>query len=140
MRHDKLPSETRSHHILRSNGRLALWTGAWLLTTALMTFGARLFWAGNGILTLLAIALNLLAGASMILATIRHLQVQDELERKLFLDSAAITLGVGLVGGIAWEFYGNQPGSPFAPQISHLVLLMGVTFLVSLVTASRRLR
>lgn len=124
----------------QSTRNLALWTGAWLLTTALMTFGARLLWPGNDIMSFIAIALNLAAGAAMILANIRHLRVQDELERKLFLDAAAITLGVGLVAGIAWQFYGNLPSSPVEAQISHLILLMGVTFLVSLVVAMRRLR
>jgi hypothetical protein len=105
-----------------------------------MTFGARLLWPGNDIMSFAAIVLNLAAGAAMILANIRHLRVQDELERKLFLDAAAVTLGVGLVAGIAWQFYGNLPSSPVEPQISHLILLMGVTFLVSLMVAMRRLR
>jgi hypothetical protein len=140
MTHNELPTGQCRAALPQSTRNLALWTGAWLLTTALMTFGAKLLWPGNDFLSFSAIALNLAAGAAMVFANIRHLRVQDELERKLFLDAAAITLGVGLVAGIAWQFYGNLPSSPVEPQISDLILLMGVTFLVSLVTAMRRLR
>lgn len=140
MVNNDLPTRNCREGLVHSTRNLAFWTGAWLLTTALMTFGAKLLWPGNNTLSFITIALNLAAGAAMILANIRHLRVQDELERKLFLDAAAITLGVGLVAGIAWQFYGNLPSSTVQPQISHLILLMGGTFLVSLVVAMRRLR
>jgi len=131
---------SRRTAIAQRTRRLALWTGAWVLSTALMTFGSRLLWSGAATLNLLAVVLNLALGWGMIRATVRHLQVQDEMERKVFLDAAAATLGVGVVGGIALQFYASLPSAALKPQISHLILLMGLTFLASMVITLRRLR
>lgn len=132
--------EARRAAISRSTRQLALWTGAWLLATALMTFGNRLLWSDSAVFNLLAIVLNLAVGWGMILATVRHLKAQDEMERKVFLDAAAMTLGVAVVAGTAFQFYGSLPSAVMELQIGHLILLMGITFLVTMVAGWRRLR
>ncbi|MGL6160153.1 hypothetical protein [Microbulbifer sp.] len=132
--------ESRRATIARSTRHLALWTGAWLLATALMTFGSLFLWPDNTVLNGLAIVMNLATGWGMILATVRYLKAQDEMERKVFLDAAAVTLGVAVVAGIAFQFYGSLPFAAMKLEIPHLILLMGITFLVTTVAGWRRLR
>ncbi|SDJ71365.1 hypothetical protein [Microbulbifer yueqingensis] len=140
MKNQESAAVSRCSALAHSTRQLALWTGGWLATTALMTFGARHLWAGSEAFSLLSILLNLAVGAGMILAVVRHLRAQDEMERKLFLDAAAVTLGAGLVAGTAWQFYGKLAFVSLEPQISHLIMLMGLTFLLSLVVGHRRLQ
>ena len=56
-------------------------------------------------LTLVAIAFNVLAGVGMLLANKRNLQALDELQRTIQLQAMAWSLGAGLVGGVAWTLF-----------------------------------
>ena len=47
--------------------QLGLWTGAWVLTTALAAFGPKFFWEFNTPLTILGVLINLGIGFGMIL-------------------------------------------------------------------------
>ena len=60
--------------------------------------------------------------------------------RKLFLDATAVTLGVGLVVGLAYEQLEDVKLIPFQPEISHLMIVMGLTFIVSIIMGERRVR
>lgn len=118
--------------------KLGVWTAAWLVSTALLAFGPNLLWDFSALPTSLAAIVNLGVGAMMIRANIQQVQAMDELGRKIFLDAAAITLGVGLVVACCYGLLQNVQLITFKPEISHLVLLMGVTFLVSVVLGNRR--
>ncbi|MDE0586705.1 MAG: hypothetical protein OSB64_00005, partial [Candidatus Marinimicrobia bacterium] len=83
--------------------QLGLWTGAWVLTTALAAFGPKLFWEFNTPLTILGVLINLGIGFGMILTNKRYLNGLDELMRKIQLEAMAISLGVGLVCGLSYE-------------------------------------
>jgi hypothetical protein len=76
----------------------------------------------------------------MILANRRHLQGLDEMQRKIFLDAGALTLGVGLVCGLSYELLEDIKLISFEPQISHLVILMCVSFMVGMVAGHRKYR
>ena len=76
---------------------LKVWTAAWVLTTAIAAFGAKLVWDYAPWPTIGAQFLNMGAGVGMIIATCRYVQGMDELQQKIFLQAGAITLGVGLV-------------------------------------------
>ncbi len=115
-----------------SNKNLAFFTALWLITTALLAFGPTLIWDEKAWLNILAVVLNLISGALMIKANIKHLQKLDELAQKIFLNSAAITLGVLMVVGVCYEllFFTDLINS-FEPRISHLYFVMGFTFIIS---------
>jgi putative transcriptional regulator len=51
------------------------WTAAWVLTTALVTFGTEFIWQSNKLYTSLAILVNVVIGFGMILAVKRYLDV-----------------------------------------------------------------
>ena len=124
----------------RDTLNLAAWTGAWLASLAIATFGPLLVWNGVVPLTLAAIALNLAIGAGMIVANKRHLQGLDELHQKIQLEAMALTLGIGLIVGLAYSLLDVTNVVPFDAEISHLVTLMGVTYGITMAVARRRYR
>ena len=120
--------------------RLAYWTGAWLLTMAAANFGPKFFWDSNDLLTVVAIVINLAFGFGMILANKRQLKGLDELQQKVQLEAMGITLGVGLVVGIAYSNLDVTNVISSDAEISHLVILMGLTYLAGIVIGLRRYR
>ena len=124
----------------KTTARLAYWTLAWLATTALATFGPRLVWDFNTLLTILGVLINLGIGFGMIVATRRHLRALDEMQQKIFLDAGALSLGVGLVCGLAYELLEDIKLISFEPEISHLVVLMCLTFIAGMIAGNRKYR
>ncbi len=118
--------------------RLAAWTFAWLLTTALIAFGPKFLWDYAVIWSALAVVLNLAVGVGMILANRQQLRSMDELEQKIFLDAAVMTLGVGLVFAGAYQLMGDIRLLPFEPQIAHLMIVMSLTFLIGMLLGHRK--
>lgn len=125
----------------RSNKQLALYTSIWLITTALLAFGPKLIWDFNVIFTVIAVVCNLIAGGFMISANIKHLNSLDELGRKIFLESAAITLGVLMVFGVCYELiFFTGMLFEMTPRISHLYFVMGFTFILATYLGHRKYR
>jgi len=123
----------------RKNTRhLAYWTSGWLLSTAIAAFGPRKIWDFATVPTILAVAVNLGVGFGMIVAIRRHLRGLDELHRKIFRDAAALSMGVGLVVGMAYELFEDIKLIPYQPEISHVVMLMSVTFMVGIISGHRK--
>jgi len=125
---------------VRNTVRLGYWTAAWVATTAVAAFGPKLIWDFNSLLTILAVLINLGAGFGMVMANKRHLQGQDEMHQKIFLDAGALTLGVGLVCGLSYELLEDIRLISFEPEISHLVILMCLTFIAGMIAGHRRYR
>ena len=117
---------------------LAYWTLGWLVSTAIAAFGPRKIWDFATVPTILAVALNLGVGFGMIVAIRRHLRGLDELHRKIFLDAAALSMGVGLVVGLAYELFEDIKLISHQPEISHVVMLMSVTFMVGMISGHRK--
>jgi hypothetical protein len=129
------------HQTLRSNTRrLGLWTAAWTATMAVANFGPSFIWGQVAWITALAIAVNLAIGAGMILANVRHLKSLDEMHQKVQLEAMGLTLGVGLVVGLAYSNLDVTGLIGFHAQISHLVILMGLSYLVATVLGLRKYR
>jgi hypothetical protein len=108
--------------------RLGYWTGAWLVTMAVATFGPLLMWQANQLLTALAIFLNIGIGFGMIWANKNSLKGLDELQQKIQLEAMALSLGVGLVIGLGYSTMDTSNLISFDAEISHLVILMGLTY------------
>jgi len=120
--------------------RLGYWTAAWLLTMALAKFGPEFIWQMNTSFTVLAILFNLAIGFGMILANKRHLKGLDELHQKIQLEAMALSLGIGLVVGLAYSNLDVTDVIPFDAEISHLVILMALTYLAGVVGGLRKYR
>ena len=120
--------------------RLAWWTAAWVVTMAIAVFGSQFVWKEIPSLSLAAIVLNLLVGVGMILANRRHLKGLDELQQKIQLEAMALALGVGLIGGLAYSNLDVTNLIAFDAEISHLVILMALTYMAGIAAATRKYR
>jgi len=120
--------------------RLGLWTLAWLLTMAVAVFGPVFAWPDNQPLTVAGILVNVAIGFGMILANKRHLQGLDEMHQKIQLEAMALSLGVGLVVGLGYSNLDVANVITFDAEISHLVILLGLTYAASVFAGMRRYR
>ncbi len=126
--------------IKKNTVSLAYWTGAWLVSMALAAYGPKLLWDQDTVFTVLAIGVNLVVGIGMILANKRHLQGLDELQKKVTLEAMALALGVGLVGGLSYSLLDTSNIISSHAQISHLVILISLTYLAGIIVGNRRYR
>lgn len=120
--------------------RLALWTGAWVATMALANFGPLFLWSGDKLWSLLAIVLNTLIGVMMIIANKKQLQSLDEMQQRIQRDAMGVTLGVGLVVGLSYSNLDLTDLIPGQAEISVLVIIMGLTYAVTMVLVGRKYR
>ncbi len=117
---------------------LAFWTILWLLTMALVVFGAKFLWNFNSVISALFIVTNTAIGIGMILANKKYLDGLDELQRKMNFDAMAIALGVGVVGGLSFSLLDITNLIAFDAEISFMVLLIGITYLIGIVITHSR--
>ena len=120
--------------------QLMAWTLAWTLSVALATFGPVFLWASNSTFTIIALIINLGLGVGMIMANKRYLNGLDEMQKKIQLEATALTLGVGLVGGIGYTLLDITNLIASDAEISHLIILMGLTYIVGIIVSQLRYR
>ncbi|MGC6478780.1 MAG: hypothetical protein ACON42_00200 [Flavobacteriaceae bacterium] len=112
--------------------QLALWTWSWVATLALATFGPKFIWDDHMALTTFAILTNLINGVLMILANRKLFDHYDELERKIHLESMALTLGLSVIVGLSYSLLDLSNLISSDAEISVLVGFMGITYFFSL--------
>lgn len=117
---------------------LALWTVGWMLSMALITFGPIYLWSDGKILTLSAFFLNLGLGIGMIISNRNYINGADELEKKMTFDAMAIALGVGVVGGLSYSALEKSSLININADISYLVMLIAITYLIAIVAGKLR--
>ena len=117
---------------------LALWTGGWLITMAISSFGSQYVWENNNFLSGLSILLTFFVGLGMILANIKLLNGLDELQRKIQLEAMGITLGLAVVTGLAYSSLDQTNIISYNAEISHLLILIGITYLAAILIGNSR--
>lgn len=139
---EKLNSNSKEwkSHIHEKTVHLAVWTAGWVITMALATFGPEFLWDSRQWLTLIAIIVNLGLGLGMIVANIRHLKALDEMMQKIQLQAMGLALGVGVVGGLSYSLLDTTNTISSDAEIAYLVILIAITYLVSLMVNHRRYR
>ncbi|MGB7842059.1 MAG: hypothetical protein WBL21_04670 [Salinimicrobium sp.] len=120
--------------------RLAAWTWSWVATMAIATFGPEFIWDDHTVLTVLAVLVNFVNGILMIAANRDLFNNFDELERKIHLESLALTLGLAVVVGLSLSLLDTTNLISYDAEISHLVLFIGVIYLIIVGINSRRYR
>ncbi len=120
--------EERKKHLLN----LGLWTWSWVATLAIATFGPKFIWDDHTTLTTLAILVNLANGVFMILANRKLFNHFDELERKIHLESMALTLGLAVIVGLTYSLLDQTNLIPFDAEIGTLVGFIGATYMIAL--------
>jgi ABC-type transporter Mla maintaining outer membrane lipid asymmetry permease subunit MlaE len=105
---------------------------------AAAVFGPEFIWSSDKLLAALAIHLNVGAGIGMIVSYVRHLEAIDEMMRRIQLEAMAISLGVGIVGGITYSLLDTTNLIAFDAEIGHLVALFGLTYLAAILVGLKR--
>ena len=105
-----------------------------------MAFGPKYLWNRASVFTLLAVGLDVAVGVGMVLANRNYLAELDELQRKVQLNSMAITLGVAVVAGVPFSVMDAYHLIPIHADIGYLLILMSLTFGVSNLYGTRRYR
>lgn len=120
-----------------SRNRVAKWSVAWILTTALVTFGSQFLWESQ-IITIIAIILSLAVGVGMVMANRKFVNEGDELQRKIQLESMGLTLGLAVVVGIAYSQLDTTNLIAQDAEISFLILFMGLTYILCVFFNARK--
>ena len=139
MSHAHQPSSFESRQ-RRTTRQCAFWAGVWILATMLFAFGPEFLWPGQLWLTIAVAVINLGVGVGMVLVMRDVLNNTDELHRKVILEAMAIALGVGMVVGTIYPMMESHELAPFDDDMSELILVMGLTFLTSMILGLRRYR
>lgn len=122
----------------KNTWHLAYWTGSWVLTLALASFGQKYLWDYNTSISILFIVINTLIGVGMIMMNRKYMNGLDEMQRKVSLDAMAIALGVGVVGGLSYSLLGHANVIDFDAEIAHLVMLIGITYSIGIIVGTLR--
>lgn len=117
--------------VKKNTRHLAYWAAGWVVTMAIATFGQKYLWEGNTAITIVFIIVNTLVGVGMILMHRKHLNSLDEMQRKVSMDAMGIALGVGIVGGLSYSMLDQANIIGFDSEIAHLVMLIGVTYMIA---------
>ena len=64
----------------------------------------------------------------------------DELQRLIQLEALSLAFGVGVVVGLSYELLEDVKLITFEPEISHLIMLIGLTYLFGLFLGNRHYR
>jgi hypothetical protein len=124
--------------VKRSIKNLAVWTAAWLVSTAIAVFGPIFIWESNPILSSFFILVNVAVGLGMVFANIRHVLSLDEMLQKIQLQAMGLTLGVTLIAGIAYSTADITDVISQDAEISFLIILMGLTYLSVLAILNKK--
>ena len=124
----------------RNTINLAIWTLAWVATMAISSFGPSLIWEDNTTLSVLAILLTFLVGLGMIYANVKHLNGLDELQRKIQLEAMGFALGLAVVAGLAYSSLEHTNLIDYNAEISHVVILIGITYFVGVLIGTSKYR
>jgi len=119
---------TTIKHTIRG---LAIWTAAWLVSTAMAVFGPTFLWGSNTLLSAFFILINVGVGVGMVMANIRYILSVDEMLQKIQLQAMGITLGITLIAGIAYSIADITNVISQDAEISFLVILMGLTYITA---------
>ena len=123
-----------------SEAKVAYWGLAWVLATAGAAFGPELLWGYGTLMTSVAVATQLALGFGMIWAFKGVLLAMDDLQRLIQLEAISLALGVGIVVGVSYELLEDVKLITFEPEISHLIMLMSLTYMFGLFLGNRHYR
>ena len=126
--------KTKKQQILN----LAGWTWSWIATLALATFGPQFIWDDHQLLTILFVGLNFANGIAMVIANRHFFNSLDELQRKIQLEALGITLGLTVIIGITYSLLDTTNLIGVDAEISFLVGIIGIVYMVSTLIIRKR--
>jgi len=131
-------SSTLAERTKQSNKTIFTWTLAWVLSLALLAFGPKYLWDFTPGISIAVIVVNFWFGYKMIMANKMMLDGLDELQRKMHLNAMAISLGVSLVFGAVYGLLEGIRIISFHPNPSNILVVMAVSYIVSLLIGVKK--
>ena len=122
----------------KNNIRFLCWTLAWAVTMVLADKAELYGWHSSSMISIIAIVVNTGLGLGMIMAFMRFLKGMDELHQKIQLNSLAMSVGVGIVGGFTYSLLATANFIADA-EASDVMLIMSVTYMVGVMIGQIRL-
>ena len=68
------------------------------------------------------------------------LLAMDDLQRLIQFEAISLALGVGVVVGVSYELLEDVKLIAFEPEISHLIMFIGFSYMFGLLLGNRRYR
>ena len=124
---------------IKNNIRLLCWVFAWVGTMVVADKAELYEWHSSALISVLAIVIHTGIGFGMIVTFMRFLKQLDDLQRKIQLDALALSMGVGLVGSFSYSLLVTAKFISDT-EISDIILLMIVTYMVGLIVGQVRYR
>jgi hypothetical protein len=136
------PSNTTTNTIATRTAsntkKLALWTGLWLISLALVAFGPKFLWDFHTVITYTLIVTNLFMGYKMIIANKEHLEGLDELQQRIHLEAMALSLGCSVVFGAVFGLLENVRIIASSPNPSSVLFVTGITYGIGMLIAHKK--
>ena len=139
MNKTKSDSGSWAARMLKSHIRLVSWIFAWTATMVLADKAELYGWYSSSAISMLAIVINAGIGLGMVVTFIRFLKDLDELQRKIQFDSLALAMGIGLVGSFSYSLLVTAKFI-VDPEISDIILLITLTYVVGIIVGQVRYR
>jgi hypothetical protein len=117
---------------------MARWTGLWLVSLALLSFGPKFLWDYSALVTLPLLVVNLFIGFKMIWANKVHLEGLDEMQQRIMLEAMAISLGSTMVIGAVYGLLYAIRLIPVEPNASGLLFVMGISYIIGTLVSRKR--
>lgn len=127
--------KTKRRQLLK---QLAFWTMLWVATEALVVFGHKAIWDETAWITAMVLGINVLFGLAMVFTYRNLMNLLDELERKIQLESMGLTLGLTLVVGLGYSVLDITNLIPWDAEIGNLVFFMGICYIACILINTRR--
>ena len=118
---------------------LAIWASAWVGTLAFLSFGVNNLWESLT-LTKIGLLINFALGIVLIVANKNLFNLYDELQRKIHLESMALTLGLTVIVGISYEVSFDFGVIHSEPEGEYLIMFTCFSYGVSMLFNSLRYR
>ena len=135
----KLKTDSTDWTTKKNHRRILYWIVAWSVTMVLADKAELYEWHSSALISILAIVINAGIGIGMIVTFMRYLKELDELQRKIQLDSLALSMGIGLVGSFSYSLLVTAKFISDA-EISDIILLMILTYVVGIIVGQIRYR
>ncbi len=134
-----LTSSDPAAHPTKSTIRLISWVLVWVGTLILVDKAVLYGWYASDFISVLGIVINAGMGLGMIVTFLRFLREIDEMQRKIQLDSLALSMGIGFVGSFSYTLLVTT-GFVADPEVRDIILLMAGTYIASLIVGQFRYR
>ncbi len=129
------PAARPTRSTIRLFGWILVWVGTLILVDKAVLYG----WYTSDFISVLGIVINAGMGLGVIVTFLRFLREIDEMQRKIQLDSLALSMGIGFVGSFSYTLLVTT-GFVADPEVRDIILLMAGTYMASLIVGQFRYR